>query len=191
MARTLVGVLVVMLAVTATAGAGIPDPDNSQLTLAAPVGMATCPDGDGPAYQYITVTAKTSLAAPIQGIPYNSFFFVVTGGDVTISAVDAESDVNGEIRFEMTGDESLLLLDPVFLNIEAQIYTVVLSDNENMECNTFDIQNVGDGVGLEDFALFAGDYGGTAKRSDFNWDGGVGLEDFAFFAAHYGHGVAP
>ena len=190
MARTLVGVLVVMLAVTATAAAGIPDPDNSSVDLPVPPGgLATCPDGDGPAYQYITVTAKDGSANPIQGIPSGYIFFVVTGGDVTISAADTETDVNGECRFEMVGDESLQLFSPSFLNVEAQIYTVVVSTSVDLECNTFDIQNLGDGVGLEDFAEFAGDYGGTAKRSDFNWDGGVGLEDFAHFAAHYGHGI--
>ncbi len=189
MARTLVGVLVVMLAVTATAGAGIPDPDNSQLDLAAPAGMATCPDGDGPAYQYITVTAKRVDASPIEGIPSDSFFFVVTGGDVTISAVDAETDSNGEIRFEKVGDESIVLLDPSFLTVEAQIYTVVLNDSDDLECNSFDIDDMGDGVGLEDFAYFATDFGGSAKRSDFDWNGTVALEDFAYFAAHFGHGT--
>jgi hypothetical protein len=186
MARTLVGVLVVMLAVAVTASAGIPDPDNSQVALSAPAGMATCPAGDGPAYQYITVTAKIANGNPIQGIPYSSFFFTVTGGDVTISAVDAETNVNGIIRFEMVGDETIVLLNPSYLTIDCQIYTVVLNDSDNLECNSFDIDQ-NDVVELEDFALFSSDFGSTAARSDFNFDGTVALEDFAFFSAHFGH----
>jgi hypothetical protein len=34
--------------------------------------------------------------------------------------------------------------------------------------------------------MFAGDYSGTAWRSDFSWDGSVGLADFTLFAQHYG-----
>lgn len=181
----MVGVLVV-LAVAAAAVAGIPDPDNSQVTLSSPAGMATCPSGDGPAYQYITVTAKRADASPIQGIPSTSFFFTVTGGDVTISAVDSETDVNGDIRFQMVGNETIVLLSPSYLTVEVQIYTVALNDSDNLQCNSFDI-NDDSAVGLEDFAFFSSDFGTTAARSDFNWDGTVGLEDFAFFSAHFGH----
>ncbi len=186
MMRVLAGVLVVMLAVTATAVAGIPDPDQSSVALSAPAGMASCPIGDGPAYQYITVTAQRADSTPIEGIPASSFFFNVTGGNVTITEVDSETDINGQIRFQVVADETIVLLAPSYLTVEAQIYTVVLNDSDNLEVNSFDI-NEDDAVGLEDFGFFSGDYGTSAKRSDFNWDGTVGLEDFGFFSGHYGH----
>ena len=188
MSRTLAAVLVGLAAFAVVASAGIPDPDLStcELTNDSGAGMATCPAGDGPAYQYIKVTAKRADGSPIEGIPYTSFFFTVTGGDVTISHVDEETDVNGEIRFEMTGDETIVLLDPDFLQIEVQIYTVALNDVDYLECNSYDI-NEDDTVGLADFSAFSQDYGTTAKRSDFNWDGTVGLADFSQFSQHYGH----
>ncbi len=87
MARTLAGVLagLMVLALAGAASAGIPDPDLSTVVLTAG-GLATCPQRDGPVYQYITVTAKRSDASPIQGIPWSSFFFTVTGGDVNSHA---------------------------------------------------------------------------------------------------------
>jgi hypothetical protein len=186
MMRVLAGVLVVMLLVVSTAAAGIPDPDQSGVVLSAPAGMCTCPLGDGPAYQYITVTAKRADSSPIQGVPAASFFFTVTGGNVTIDEVDDETDVNGEIRFEMVGDETIVQLNPNFLTVECQIYTVVLNDSDNLEANSVDIDE-NDSVGLSDFAFFSADYGTSAARSDFDFSGSVGLADFAVFSAHYGH----
>lgn len=184
MARTLAGVLagLLILAAAGAASAGIPDPDLSTVALGPNAGMTTCPQGDGPAYQYITVTAKRSDATPIQGIPYTSFFFTVTGGDVTITNVDAETNANGVIRFTVVGDDTIM----GNITIEVQIYTVVLNDSDVLACRSFDLNN-DHAVGLQDFTIFSGDYGTTTARSDFNWDGTVGLQDFTLFSGHYGH----
>lgn len=184
MSRTFAGVLAGLLVLGAMgmASAGIPDPDLSDVVLGPDPGMATCPAGDGPAYEYITVTAKRADATPIEAIPYNSFFFTVTGGNVVISHVDAETDPQGEIRFDVVGDETIVGQ----ITVEVQIYTVVLNQSDLLDCNSFDL-NEDDQVSLQDFTIFSGDYGGTAQRSDFNWDGAVGLQDFTLFSAHYGH----
>jgi hypothetical protein len=188
MSRVLTGVLAgcLVLALAGVAGAGIPDPDQSSVALTAPAGMCSCPLGDGPAYRYITVTAKRADSSPIEGIGASNFFFTVTGGSVTIDAVDAQTDVNGEIRFEIVADETIVLLDPEYLTVECQVYTIVLNDSENLEVNSVDIDESGT-VGLSDFAIFSADYGTSAKRSDFDFSGTVGLSDFAIFSAHYGH----
>jgi len=191
MARTLAGVLagLMVLAVAGAASAGIPDPDLSTVVLSAPIGMATCPAGDGPIYQYITVTAKRSDATPIQGIPWTSFFFTVTGGTVTITHVGTETDVNGQIKFTVQADEAIVYPGPV--TIEVQIYTVVLNDSDNLPTNTFDLfpVGVGDGaVGIQDFVKFGQAYNTVAPQADFNWSGGVvGLQDFVLFGQHYNH----
>ena len=188
MSRTLAGVLVGLIALACCAGvaaAGIPDPDNSwvDLTKTNPDGMVTCPDLDAPPYQYIKVYARRADNSPIQGIPYTSFFFTVTGGDINLTNVDAETDVNGEIRFQADDAENLPLGS---VTIECQIYTVVLNDIDTLNVNSFDINNDG-GVGVQDATLFVADYGTTNARSDFNWDGGVGVQDATLFVAHYGH----
>jgi hypothetical protein len=185
-----VGVLagLMVIASVGVANAGIPDPDLSNVVLSAG-GMATCPQGDGPVYQYITVTAKRADATPIQGIPWSSFFFTVSGGDISITHVDAETDVNGQIRFSVQGDESIQY--PNTVSIEVQIYTVVLNDTDNLPCNTFDLFPLGapDGtVGLSDFIQFGGDYNQVKPRSDYDWSGGpTGLADFIKFGQHYNH----
>lgn len=189
MSRTLAGVLVgiMVLALAGAASAGIPDPDNSNVVLGPDGGMCSCPAGDGPAYEYITVTAKRADASPIAGIPYGSFFFVVTGGEVTITHVDDETDSVGEIRFDMVADETIIKQAPEYLTVECQIYTVVLNDSDDLEVNSFDIDGNGC-VGLSDFGIFASIYLTSDWRGDFDWNGTVGLSDFGLFAAHYLHG---
>lgn len=190
MARTLAGVLVglMVLALAGSAGAGIPDPDLSTVVLTAG-GLATCPQGDGPVYQYITVTAKRSDGSGIQDIPWSSFFFTVTGGDVTITHADDATNVNGQIRFTVQGDEAIQY--PNVVNVEVQIYTVVLNDSDNLPCNSFDLFPLGapDGtVGLSDFIQFGQDYNLVRPRSDYDWSGGAtGLADFIKFGQHYNH----
>lgn len=190
MTRSIVGALVGLLVLSFAVGAsaGIPDPDNSTVVLtdtSAP-GMTTCSAGDGSVYQYIKVTAKNSLANPIQGIPYSSFFFTVTGYDVTFTHVDAETDANGEIRFTCIGDEGIVQVAPNYLGIDVQIYTVALTNGAQLECNSYDMNEDGT-VGLADFGMFSAIYGTNATEGDYNWDGTVGLADFGMFSAHYGH----
>lgn len=189
MSRTLAGVLVglMVVALAGVATAGIPDPDNSTVVLAPDAGMCSCPAGDGPAYEYITVTAKRADATPIAGIPYGSFFFTVTGGEVTITHVDDETDANGEIRFDMVADETIRLLPPdPPLEVECQIYTVVLNASATIPVNSFDIDGNGQ-VGLSDFGIFSSIYLTSDVRGDFDWNGTVGLSDFGLFSAHYLH----
>ena len=189
MSRTLAGVLAgcLVLSMAAVAGAGIPDADASYVTMTAGgKGLSTCPLGDGSPYQYITVTALRTDLSPIQGIPSSNFFFTVTGtgsGNVSIDAVDVETDVSGNIRFEANSSGTVPYGS---LTITVQIYTVVLSDSDLLWCNTYDYDDDGD-VDPIDFGQFAGDFGGTSERSDFDWDGDVDPIDFGKFAGHFGH----
>jgi hypothetical protein len=149
-------------------------------------GLATCPSGDSNVYSYITVTALRADLTPIQGIPSNSFFFTVTGsgsGNVSIEPYDAETDVNGSIRFEARGDGSVPYGS---LTIGVQIYTVVVLGTGTLWCNTYDYDLDGFVTPL-DFSAFAADFGGSNERSDFNWDSNVDPLDFGLFAAHFGH----
>jgi hypothetical protein len=179
-----VGVLagLFVLGIAAGAAAGVPDPDLSTVVLGPAAGMATCPAGDGPAFEYLTVTAKRVDDSPIAGIPYTSIFFTATGGDVSILHVGEETDGNGEIAFTVVGNETII----GDITVEAQIYTVALNDSDTLSCNSFDINEDGT-VGVQDATLFVADYGTTAQRSDFNWDGTVGVQDATLFVAHYGH----
>ena len=192
MSRTLAGVLagLFVLAFACGAVAGIPDPDASTVALtdSTGTGMATCPLLDGETYSSVEITAKRTDLSPIEGIPYNSFFFLVTDGDLNFTNRGlAETNVNGKIWFDVDDAESFV----GDATIEAHIYTVVLSVSELLYCNSYDIdQDAGTargGVGAQDFALFVSDYGTTARRSDFNHDGTVGAQDFALFVSHYGH----
>ena len=189
MSRTLTGVLAgcLVLVMATVAGAGIPSADDSYVTMSnGGKGLTTCPAGDASPYQYITVTALRADLTPIQGIPSGSFFFTVTGsgsGNVSINAVDAETDVSGNIRFEAQGTGTVPYGS---LTIDVQIYTVVLTDSDLLWCNTFDYDDDGD-VDPIDFGQFAGDFTTTMERSDFDWDGDVDPIDFGSFAAHFTH----
>jgi len=184
MSRTFAGILagLLILGAASVSMAGIPDPDESDVTLGPDAGMVTCPLGDGPAFEYVEVTALRDDLSPIEGIPSTSFFFTVTGGDVTIGDVETETDEDGIIHFTVTGDETIV----GDITIEVQIYTVALNQSDTLACNSFDINEDG-GVGVQDATLFVSDYNGTNQRSDFNWDGGVGVQDATLFVAHYNH----
>jgi len=186
MSRILAVVLV--FAMAAAAGAGIPDADQSYVTMSnGGKGLTTCPAGDASPYSYITVGALRADSSPIQGIPSGSFFFTVTGtgsGNVSINAFDTETDVSGECRFQAQGDGTVLYGS---LTIDVQIYTVVVTMQGTLWCNTYDYDDDGD-VDPVDFGTFAGDFaGGTAEKSDFDWDGDVDPVDFGSFAGHFGH----
>jgi len=193
MSRILAGVLV--LAMASVAVAGIPDPTLSTIALdtqAAVAGLMTCPAGDADAYEFLKVTAKRSDSTPIQGIPYSSFFFTVTGGDCTFTAQTTETDVNGEILFSVVADEAIAhpAGDPVAgaaIDIDVQIYTVALDAGVSLTCNTVDY-NLDGTVDPIDFGKFAGDFNQAQERSDFTWSGGlVDPIDFGKFSAHFGH----
>lgn len=178
-------IAVVGLLVAASSACG--QVNDSWVDLGPDAGMVTCPGGDGPVYEYITVHVLDNIGIPIPGVPHGAFFFTVTGGDVTISPVDPETDSNGRIRFSMVGNETIILLAPEFLTIECQIYTVILDDIDYLEVNSFDIAPSGC-VDLPDFGMFSSAYLTAAPWADFDWDGTVGLVDFALFSAHYLNG---
>jgi len=177
------------------------DPDLSFVTLTDDrmPGMFTCPDGDGPAYQYVKVTVKDSNGDPVVGLPADVFDFSITAGsgtfvygtlNCTFTAVDTMTDSNGEIRFEIVADTAItgdLNTDnPGILIIEAIVDEIPLNDVDELECRSPDYVPDGD-VDLSDLVLFAQDFYNYGLRSDFNWDGECNLIDFVFFAQHYGH----
>ena len=186
MSRTLVGVLagLFLLAFACGAVAGSPDPDLSYVTMldTSGAGMATCPLLDGEVYKSVQVTALSSDLTPIVGIPHDSFFFIVTDGNVNIThdVTTPATDVGGVILFDVD-DNGCIVGD---ITIECLIYTVPLNDSDVLSCNCYDINQSGT-IGAQDFSLFVADYGTSATRSDFNWDGAVGAIDFALFVEHY------
>jgi hypothetical protein len=193
MSRTLAGVLagITILAVAGVAGAGIPDPTLSFVTIDnGGRGLATCPAGDGPEFQYVTVTAKRSDATPIEGIPSTSFFFTADGCDVTMIAEDPETNQDGEIRFKVRGDETCCCaaatLAEIYLSV--RIYTVAISDSDTLYANSFDEDCDGD-VDPVDFSLFAGDFPPNAYDpcSDFDYNDEITPVDFSLFSGHFGH----
>jgi hypothetical protein len=192
MLRTLAVVLAGLVVLAGTAVAGIPDPDLSYVDVGPDVYMTSCPAGDGPAYQYVTVYANRADGTPIAAIPSTSFFFTITGGNVTMTCVSVppETDGTGMIQFEMVADETIELLAPSALGVDCQIYTIVLNDHDDVQVNTFDL-NLNDCVDLADFSMFSAMYLTADPRGDYNGNGLVDLPDFGMFSAHYLHGICP
>jgi C1A family cysteine protease len=177
-----------------TCGIGSPDPDRSYVTLtgeSAP-GLATCPDGDGDAYEHVKVTVLDAAGMPLAGIAAGEFTLdLLPSGpaqfygtfSMDAQAVDAQTDSNGEIRFTLTGGTS------VYGDVEVRVTVsgVAINDVDLLACNSFDIDLDGD-VDLSDFAEFAHQYLTANPESDFDFNGIVDLTDFTAFAAHYLHG---
>jgi parallel beta-helix repeat protein len=170
------------------------DPDASYLTLTDTnmPGLPTCPAGDGPVYQYLTVTCLNENSTPLSGIPAEYFEFLVTATQnthyygtlsCTFTAVDPETDENGEIRFTIQGDTSIVR----DIDIQVCIFHILLNDVATLSCKSVDYYPCNGAVDLADFTVFGQDYGTTHWRSDFTWDGRVSLSDFVLFGQHYGH----
>jgi hypothetical protein len=192
MLRTLAVVVAGLTILAGTAVAGIPDPDYSTVTLGPDQNMVSCPGGEGPTYEFVTVNARRADNTPIAEIPSTSFFFTITGGNVTMTctSVPPETDVNGDIQFNMVADETIELLSPSELGVECMIYTIVLNDYDGLQVNTFDLNGNGC-VDLADFSMFSSIYLTNNPRGDYNWSGQVDLPDFGMFSAHYLHGNCP
>jgi parallel beta-helix repeat protein len=154
-------------------------------------GLVTCPAGDGPAYQYTTVTVQDYDREPIPGVPAEEFTFLITPlGDTyaygplscTFTPVDSQTNANGEIRFTIQGDTTIV----GNISIQVTILGVSLNDVETLPCKSPDYFCDG-AVILGDFIIFGQDYGKAQYRSDFTWDGMVNLLDFVMFGQHWGH----
>lgn len=172
----------------------IVDPNRSFVTLTNENmgGLTTCPAGDGPAYQYTKVTCKEAVGDPLPGIDASSFWFTInaTGGDThwygnlscTFTAVDNQTDGNGEIRFSVRGDTS------IYGNITIRVIVqgIPLNDLDTLPCKSVDFDTNG-AVSLADFVILGHDYGKNTYQSDLTWDGRVTLSDLVLFGQHYGH----
>jgi agmatine/peptidylarginine deiminase len=155
--------------------------------------LFSCPADDGPTYQHAKVTVKNAGGQPIPGIPSNDFQFTLGGTGAiwygtlscTFTAVDTQTNANGEIRFTVKGDTSIY----GNITIQAIVQGIPLNDIDTLACKSPDYFCDG-AVILGDFVIFGQDYGRIRWRSDFTGDGGPnGLGDFVMFGQHYAHHV--
>lgn len=171
----------------------IPDPIFSYVTTtneSAP-GLITCPAGDGSEFEYLVVSVRDSNNDPIPGIAAEDFEFEVTSdGDYygnltfTFNAADEMTDVNGEIRFSMISDTSLV--GTAEINVIVQ--NVALEETGAVFAKSYDM-NLDGAVNIADLGVFASHYQTTAWQADYNWDGNVNIADLGMFAAHYQHSI--
>jgi hypothetical protein len=169
------------------------DPNQSFVTLTNTnmPGLLTCPAGDAAAYEYIQITVKNTQGNPMPGLLPSEFAFTLSptlGTDYygtlacTFTPVDLATNGNGEIRFSIKGDTSIV----GNISIRVRVEGVPLNDVDTLPCKSWDCYC--DGLAaLGDFVVFGQDYGTTHYRSDFSWDGTVGVADFVVFGQHYGH----
>jgi parallel beta-helix repeat protein len=154
--------------------------------------LCTCPAGDGPAYHHVNITIIDSGGVPIEGIPAESFEFIIQPipNDAvwynmlscTFSPVTPQTSATGTITFEIIGDTSII----GNITIQVIVQGVPLDDSDTISCKTVDYNTDGI-VSLGDFVIFARDYSKPGWRSDFTGDGMVSLGDFVLFAQHYAH----
>lgn len=182
---------------TFACGPAGPDPDQSFVTLTGEStgGLATCPDGDGEAYEYVRVTVRDASGTPLVGIDAAEFVVDPSPAGATqfygtfsmyAAAVDAQTDAAGEIRFTLTGATS------VYGDVEVRVTVsgTPINDLDLLSCNSYDMDLDG-AVDAVDFGVFAAQYLTPNQQSDFDWSGTVDALDFALFADHYLHGLNP
>jgi hypothetical protein len=163
------------------------------LTHESGAGLTTCPAGDGPAYRYLRVTLNDASGTPIHGLTADHFAFRVTPV-AGCAYTDAPSirflpeaqitDANGEILFAAVGDNAMV----GDVEVEVTAAAVTLASSSVLACKSFD-NDLSGYVDLEDLLQLLMDYGTSAWRSDFDWDGMVDTNDYGLFEAHYLHGT--
>lgn len=173
----------------------LPDPYTSAVTITqgSPQGLATCPAGDGPTFQYIAVNLRNLKGDPISQVPADDITLSVEATatteyygtlSCTFTPIDATSDANGDIRFQVVADTSIV----GDITIKATVRDYAINNTVGLKCNSFDA-NVDGVVDLSDLSLFSTVYNKTYDwHFDYNWDGiAVSLSDFAIFSSHYQH----
>ena len=148
-----------------------------------------------------TVTATDANGGPVEGIlagdfdlsialGTNTFSWCPIAAHTTCTALDAQTDANGEIDFEVkiltaTGRDSA---DPTptggFVTITAD-HDDYDSDSADIPVNTCDA-DISGWVNLGDFGKFQVDFGNNVQRCDYNFDYIVNLGDFSVFQVEFG-----
>jgi len=171
------------------------DPEQSTVVLSSEnmPGMITCPAGDGAAYEHLLVTLRNSGGNPVPDVPANHFIISVAPQpgtqhystlSCTFTPVDAQTNANGEIRFTVRGDTSII----GDIQVSVTVQEILLNDQPLLSCKSFDVDVTGTVSGT-DFVIFGQQWGSTEWDCDFTWDGVVGGSDFVMFGQHWGHHV--
>ena len=173
-----------LLALAGVASAGIPDDTTSSASSAGGTVLIT-PESTGgslaAAGATVTVTWLDAGSLPVAGFPFQDIY-LDDSGDFAISlcqggsVADNNTDADGVTTMSgVIAGGGFTLLTQVYVSGVPLTGTPL-----NVALNSPDI----DGsllVDIVDFAAFGDDFGGTAFRSDFVFDGVVDLSDFSRF----------
>ena len=173
-----------LLALAGVASAGIPDDTTSSASSAGGTVLIT-PESTGgslaAAGATVTVTLLDAGSLPVAGFPFQDIY-LDDSGDFAISlrqggsVADNNTDADGVTTISgVIAGGGFTLLTQVYVSGVPLTGTPL-----NVALNSPDI----DGsllVDIVDFAAFGDDFGGTAFRSDFVFDGVVDLSDFSRF----------
>jgi hypothetical protein len=137
-----------------------------------------------------TVTFAMTLLSGPGGLTYD----VPNGGDAGCGLIETGGTTppldtfrRDGVRTRILGTSPTEVAQIQILGVPSQTVTYAGGNPAGLEMlfNSSDIS--GDRVvNLTDLGLFAGDFGGTAYRSDFRWDGVVNLSDLGLFADTFG-----
>jgi hypothetical protein len=146
------------------------------------------PDGSGfTLIPEIVINMRSVLGPPIVGYPAHAFSLTTLDGSIVfcpnVAVADHDTDGTGTttISGPLAGGGFSGPGGFVYVSVDGIPQTAYpLSLWLNSSDITGDLR-----TDLLDFAVFGGDFGGTAFRSDFTWDGVVDLIDFSMFGTAY------
>ena len=178
-----------LLGLAGVAAAGIPDDVTSTASSAGGTVLITPGSTGGTiaaAGATITVTVLDAGSLPVANFPAQDIY-LDDSGDFAIalcqggSTADANTDALGVTTISgVVGGGGFTLLTQVYIS-----GTPLAGAPLNVALNSPDV-NGSLVVDLVDFAAFGNDFGTTAFRSDFVFDGVVDLSDFSRFGQAFG-----
>ena len=171
------------------------------ITLTGGVGIHSAFDSDWADDYGFTVRATDDDGDPVAGILAGDFDLSIALGTntqswcpiaahTTFTALDAQTDVDGEIDFEVE------ILTAVGRTNQDPTpnggYVVITADHDEYESDSADIPvntcdaTVDGWINLGDFSKFQVDFGSDAQRSDYDFSEWVNLGDFSKFQVEFG-----
>ena len=179
-----------------------PDVAKLTITLTGGIGIHSAFASSNADDYGFTVRATDDNGDPVPGIPAGDFdLSIALGTDTyswcpiaahtTFTALDVQTDVNGEIDFEVeiataTGRNSDV--DPT----PNGGYVTITADHDDYESDSADIPvntcdaTIDGWINLGDFSKFQVDFGKNVQRSDYDFNSWVNLGDFSKFQVEFG-----
>jgi parallel beta-helix repeat protein len=170
----------------------------SAVRVGPDAGMNTCPAGDAAPFEHVVVHLVNAAGENVVGFPASHVSLTIEPGEevgyyatqshplgCTFTAIDQHSNEEGDIRFAMRANTSIV----GDIVVKASVQDIEIPATGTVLCNSVDGNHDG-AVNLTDTGIFTTAFHNAVYdwEQDFSWDGAENLTEVSLYATHIGHG---